>query len=111
MSPTTWRWRVVDATSAVTISQRAETLLPPQEIPLFHPVQDVSAAERGPWTLDGQWIGGTTALPRATVEQLDLNDERHANGFIRMSRALWVRGGWHPPTSEPVLPEVMRSRR
>jgi HNH endonuclease len=81
-----------------------------QEIPLFHPVQDVWA-EHFAWTPDGQWIVGATAIGRATVERLDLNDEHHDNGFIRVSRALWVRGGWHPPTSDPVLPEVRRSRQ
>jgi hypothetical protein len=80
-----------------------------QEIPLFHPVRDVWA-EHFAWTLDGQWIVGTTARGRATVERLDLNDERDDNGFIRVPRALWVRGGRHPPTSDPVLPEDMRSR-
>jgi HNH endonuclease len=80
-----------------------------QEIPLFHPVQDVWA-EHFAWTLDGQWIVGETVIGRATVERLNLNDEHHDNGFIRASRALWVRGGWHPPTSDPVLPEVRSSR-
>jgi hypothetical protein len=77
-----------------------------QEISLFHPVQDVWA-EHFAWTPNGQWIIGTTAIGRATLERLDLNDERHDNGFIRVSRALWVQGGWHPPTSDPVLPETM----
>ena len=76
---------------------------------MFHPVQDVWA-EHFAWTLDGQWIVGATATGRATVERLDLNDEHHDNGFIRVSPALWVRGGWYPPTSDPVLPEVTRSR-
>jgi hypothetical protein len=66
------------------------------ETPLFHPVQNVWA-EHFAWTSDGQWIVGTTPIGRATVERLDLNDAYHDNGFIRVSRALWVQGGWHPP--------------
>ena len=63
-----------------------------QEVPLFHPVQERWAAHFA-WTPDGLWIVGTTPVGRATVERLDLNDERHDDGFIRMSRALWVEGG------------------
>lgn len=74
-----------------------------QEIPLFHPLHQVWA-EHFAWTPDGQWIVGTTPTGRATVARLDLNDERHDDGFIRVSRALWVQGGWHPPVSDPVLP-------
>ena len=77
-----------------------------QEIALFHPVQDVWA-EHFAWTSEGQWIVGTTPAGRATAERLDLNDERHDDGFIRASRALWVQGGWHPPVSDPVLPETI----
>lgn len=76
-----------------------------QEIALFHPVHDVWA-EHFAWTTDGQWIVGTTSTGRATVERLDLNDEYHDDGFIRISRALWVRGGWHPPASDPVSEAV-----
>ena len=78
-----------------------------QEIPLFHPVRDVWAAHFA-WTPDGQWIIGQTPTGRATVERLDVNDERHDDGFIRVSRALWVQGGWHPPPADPILPHAMR---
>jgi hypothetical protein len=74
-----------------------------QERPLFHPVQDVWA-EHFAWTPEGQWIVAKTPIGRSTVERLDLNDERHDDGFIRISRALWVQGGWHPSSSDPVLP-------
>ena len=77
-----------------------------QERPLFHPVQDVWA-EHFAWTPEGQWIVAKTPIGRATVERLDLNDERHDDGFIRISRALWVQGGWHPSSSDPVLPGDM----
>jgi hypothetical protein len=76
-----------------------------QEILLFDPVQQVWS-EHFAWTSDGQWIAGKTPTGRATVARLDFNDERHDEGFIRVSRALWVQGGWHPPVSDPVLPEA-----
>ncbi|MBI3327235.1 MAG: HNH endonuclease [Nitrospinae bacterium] len=78
-----------------------------QEVPLFHPVREVWAAHFA-WTPDGQWIIGQTPTGRATGERLDLNDERHDDGFIRMSRALWVQGGWHPPTADPIVPHAFR---
>lgn len=77
-----------------------------QEISLFHPIQDVWG-EHFMWTSDGQWIVGKTATGRATVERLDLNDEHHDSGFIRISRALWVQGQWHPPASDPIVPETL----
>ena len=39
------------------------------EIALFNPVQDVWT-EHFAWTVDGQWIVGTTPIGRATVERL-----------------------------------------
>ncbi len=78
-----------------------------QDIPLFHPVQEVWAAHFA-WTPEGRWIVGTTPTGRVTVARLDLNDERHDDGFIRASRALWARGGWHPPAADPVLPDAIR---
>lgn len=78
-----------------------------QEVPLFHPVREMWAAHFA-WTAEGQWIVGQTPIGRATVERLDLNDERHDDGFIRVSCALWVRGGWHPPAADPVIPHAIR---
>lgn len=76
-----------------------------QEVPLFHPVREQRAAHFA-WTLEGDTIVGTTPTGRATVMRLDLNDERHDAGFIRVSRALWVQGGWHPPAEAPRLPPL-----
>lgn len=59
-----------------------------QEVPLFHPVRERWVAHFA-WTPDGQGIVGTTSTGRATVERLDLNDERHDEGFIRASVQLW----------------------
>ena len=74
-----------------------------QSIRIFHPVREVWATHFA-WTSESQWIVGRTPTGRATVERLDRNDERHDEGFIRVSRALWVQGGWHPPATDPVLP-------
>lgn len=53
------------------------------------------------WSVDGLKILGTTAIGRATVERLDVNDERHNDGAIVQARALWVQVGWHPPSGDP----------
>ena len=76
-----------------------------QDVQLFHPVRDVWA-DHFAWTPDGQRIIGTTPTGRATTDRLDLNDERHDDGFIQESRALWVQGGWHPPVSDPIISEA-----
>jgi hypothetical protein len=39
-----------------------------------------------------------TAIGRATLNRLDLNDDFHDDGSIQRARRLWIRGGWHPPT-------------
>ena len=67
-----------------------------EDLTVLHPVREHWAAHFA-WTADGQWIVETRATGRATVERLDLNDEqRHDDGFIRMSRASGSRvGGTH----------------
>nr|WP_199303320.1 HNH endonuclease signature motif containing protein [Oscillatoria sp. FACHB-1406] len=54
------------------------------------------------WSADRQRIIGITPIGRATVERLDLNDERHDEGSIQRARRLWIRGGWHPPAEDPI---------
>jgi hypothetical protein len=44
------------------------------------------------WSEDGTEIIGLTAIGRATVSALQLNNE-----MIIASRSLWVQAGWHPP--------------
>lgn len=44
------------------------------------------------WTDDGTEIVGITAIGRATVAVLRMNNEH-----IVASRRLWVLAGWHPP--------------
>jgi hypothetical protein len=68
-------------------------------IPLFNPRQD-KWSEHFIWSDDGQKILGVTSVGRATVERLDMNDERHDDGSIQRARRLWIRGGWHPPSQD-----------
>jgi hypothetical protein len=60
-------------------------------VPLFNPRQQVWQ-EHFAWSRDGTRILGQTAVGRATVRALKLN-----NPDIVASRRLWVSVGWHPP--------------
>lgn len=68
--------------------------------PLFNPRQD-QWSKHFIWSNDGQRIVGITAIGRATIERLDINDDRHDDGSIVRARRLWIRGGWHPPSNDP----------
>lgn len=70
-----------------------------EEIPLFNPRKQ-QWSEHFIWSSDGIKIVGITSTGRATCHRLDMNDERHGNGFIQKSRRLWVRVGWHPPQED-----------
>jgi 5-methylcytosine-specific restriction endonuclease McrA len=77
------------------------------EVKLFNP-RTQQWAEHFIWSVDGQRIVGKTAVGRATCggthparNRLDLNDDRHNDGFILKARQFWIRGGWHPPTDDP----------
>ncbi|NEO87510.1 MAG: hypothetical protein F6J87_25100, partial [Spirulina sp. SIO3F2] len=49
-------------------------------------------------------IVGQTAIGRATLQRLDLNDERYpGEDSIRQARWFWQQGGWHPPEGDPVM--------
>lgn len=74
-----------------------ETQIP---IPLFNPRQH-DWSEHFIWSVDGQKILAITAIGRATLNRLDMNDDWHDDGSIQRSRRLWIRGGWHPPTEDP----------
>lgn len=61
------------------------------EAPLFNPrIQQWS--EHFHWSDDGCEIVGLTAVGRATVAALRLN-----NDYLVTSRRQWVAAGWHPP--------------
>jgi hypothetical protein len=69
-------------------------------VPLFNPRQQ-KWSEHFIWSADGIKIIGITPTGRATCERLDLNDENHNQGWIQKARRFWVKGGWHPPNSDP----------
>ena len=70
------------------------------QVPLFHPRLN-QWAEHFQWSHDGCHILGVTAIGRATVSRLDLNDALHNDGAIVKARAAWVGVGWHPPKGDP----------
>jgi HNH endonuclease len=68
--------------------------------PLFNPRQD-QWADHFIWSRDGTKLIGITAIGRATVHRLDMNDDRHDDGSICRARRMWIRGGWYPPINDP----------
>jgi HNH endonuclease len=84
---------------------RTEALDPAggQTAPLFNPRTRVWR-DHFAWTREGVFIEGRTAIGRATVEALRLN-----NDFIVVARRFWVEAGRWPP-AEDLLPEVANDR-
>jgi hypothetical protein len=70
--------------------------------PLFNPRLD-TWNDHFAWKDGGLTIVGTTTKGRATCTRLDLNDENHNDGAIVKARRLWMKGGWHPPSSDAVV--------
>lgn len=62
------------------------------EVALFNPRRQ-SWSVHFAWSEDGTKIVGLTAIGRATVASLRLNNEE-----IVGARWLWVQAGWHPPS-------------
>ena len=60
--------------------------------PLFNPRKD-RWSDHFIWNPEGDRI-------IATLNRLDLNDDRHDDGSIQRSRRLWICGGWHPPVGD-----------
>ncbi|WP_058998542.1 HNH endonuclease [Leptolyngbya sp. NIES-2104] len=73
-------------------------------VPLFNPRLQLWS-EHFSWSADGLRIVGLTAIGRATCDRLDMNDDEHDEGSIIGARRLWIRGGWHPPQDDPILPD------
>ena len=71
------------ATAFDTLSQ--------QFVPLFNPRTQIWQ-NHFTWSQDRIQIIGTTAIGRATVTALKLNNQE-----VTASRRLWIQGGWHPP--------------
>jgi hypothetical protein len=70
-------------------------------VSLFNPRRDLWA-EHFAWDATRLRIVGRTPRGRATVEILDLNDDRHDGTVIRI-RARDVSDGYHPPPDDPAL--------
>ncbi|MCA9980733.1 MAG: HNH endonuclease [Anaerolineales bacterium] len=62
------------------------------EQPLFNPRRQVWQ-EHFAWHVAGVYLEGITAVGRATIIQLQIN-----NDLITSARRRWVSAGWHPPT-------------
>ena len=72
-------------------STHSEDPLTGETIPLFNPRTQVWS-EHFAWGADGTQIVGLTAVGRATVVALRMN-----NPLIVAARRRWVSVGWHPP--------------
>ena len=59
--------------------------------PLFNPRTQIWH-EHFRWSRDGTEILGLTAIGRATIVTLQMNNE-----YVVESRRYWVIAGWHPP--------------
>jgi hypothetical protein len=64
-----------------------------EEMPLFNPLVDRWDTHFA-WREGGAVLIGKTGVGRATVEALQMN-----HPALVTARALWVRAGWHPPSS------------
>lgn len=62
-----------------------------ESCPLFNPRTDQWTIHFA-WRADGLLILGRTAIGRATINALKMNNE-----YIVPARRYWVEAGWHPP--------------
>lgn len=62
-----------------------------EEVMLFHPKQQ-QWHEHFHWDMGGLYVVGLTAVGRATVAKLDMN-----NPYVVRSRRIWIQWGYHPP--------------
>ncbi len=62
-----------------------------QEVPLFHPQQQLWK-EHFAWSEDGTEIIGLTPVGRATISALKMNRSQ-----LTRVRRMWVKMGEHPP--------------
>ena len=64
-----------------------------EDVALFNPRQQ-TWSDHFRWSNDGTLIVGMSAVGRATVGALKLNNE-----YLVQARARWVAAGWHPPSN------------
>lgn len=69
----------------------AEDPLTGERTSLYHP-RAQAWADHFQWSVDGTRVEGLTAIGRATIIALRLN-----NPTIVAARSRWVSAGWHPP--------------
>ena len=69
--------------------------------PIFNPRQEIWA-DHFAWDATRMRIVGRTPTGRATIDLLDLNDNRHESAVLRI-RQRDVADGRHPPPEDPVL--------
>lgn len=62
-----------------------------ETISLFNPRKQ-KWSEHFVWSVDGTKVEGITAVGRATITRLRMN-----NPVIIVARKRWVMSGWHPP--------------
>lgn len=62
-----------------------------ETVPLYHPRQE-RWSDHFAWDQTGTRIFGLTAIGRATIIALDMN-----NALILFARRRWVNAGWHSP--------------
>lgn len=74
-----------------------------QKVALFNPRKD-AWADHFAWNTDRIRIVAPTPTGRATLDCLDLNDERHG-GYALLIRQRDLVDGYHPPAGDPVLPQ------
>lgn len=72
---------------------RAEDPLTGKAVALFHPRQQ-NWADHFEWDETGTLLIGSTAVGRATIVALNMN-----NPVIVDARRRWVSVGWHPPSN------------
>src|SRR5262249_35629311 len=72
-------------------------------IPIFNPRQGVWA-DHFAWDVNRTRIVGRTSTGRATIDLLDLSDDRHDGAILRI-RQRGVADGYHPPPEDPILSE------
>ncbi len=69
----------------------AQDPLSEDTVPLFHPRQDIWN-DHFAWDDSGVFLVGVTAIARATIVVLNMN-----NPVIVAVRRRWIKVGWHPP--------------
>lgn len=70
-------------------------------IPFFNPRMDLWP-EHFAWSSDKIRIVALSAMGRATLALLDMNDDRH-EGMVLRIRQRDCEDGYHPPAGDPVL--------